>query len=198
MVCYLISLFIYLFLFLSQVRVSDVYPTGEVRLLQDSAIRMRWREGGLTPLSMAKGEVYEARMSIWNTSYIVAPGHALRFGISSSNFPRFDVNPNNGILLGQQSAADVNYTATNIVYHSAKYPSHVTLPVVALRDLPKVHNIKEEVQRMAPGLDIDKLMLSEFMRLFKLVVLVTLLFCCFLEYPDVIATLLKPYQTAKV
>ena len=38
-------------------------------------------------------------MSLWNTSYIVAPGHALRFAVASSNWPRFSVNAQNGIIL---------------------------------------------------------------------------------------------------
>jgi hypothetical protein len=91
------------------VKISDVYPTGEARLLQDNAVRMRWREGGLEPVNMKKGEVYKVELSLWNTSYVVAPGHNLRFVVSSSNFPRFSVNPNNGLLL-----ADENYPGTVI------------------------------------------------------------------------------------
>jgi len=61
---------------------------------------MRWREQtSTTPVYMVPGEVYEVRVSLWNTSYIVAPGHALRVSISSSNAPRFSVNRNNGLLL---------------------------------------------------------------------------------------------------
>ena len=57
---------------------SDVYPTGEARLIQDSAVRMRWREGGLEPVMMEKDRVYEVTASLWNTSYVIAPGHQLR------------------------------------------------------------------------------------------------------------------------
>ena len=60
---------------------------------------MRWREGGQEPVLMKKDEVYKVEFDLWNTSYVVAPGHALRFSISSSNYPRFSVNPNNGKLL---------------------------------------------------------------------------------------------------
>jgi predicted acyl esterase len=47
-----------------QVKISDVYPTGEAILIQDSAIRMRWREGGLTPVYMQSGAVYEVTVSV--------------------------------------------------------------------------------------------------------------------------------------
>jgi hypothetical protein len=44
------------------VKITDVYPTGEAILIEDSAIRMRWREGGLTPVYMDKGVIYEVTM----------------------------------------------------------------------------------------------------------------------------------------
>jgi uncharacterized protein len=138
------------------VRISDVYQTGEVRLLQDNAIRMRWRKGGLTPVYMEAGEVYEAHFSLWNTSYVVAPGHSLRFSISSSNAPRFSINPNNGLLLSDSNYPGANVTATNSIYHSFKYSSHVSLPVVNKRvQLPKIHDVKLEVEAAYPRLDVD-------------------------------------------
>ena len=126
------------------VRISDVYPNGgPVRLLQDNAVRMRWREGGVAPVAMKKGEVYKMEMGLWNTSYIVPAGHALRFAISSSNFPRFSVNPNNGVLLADPAYPGQNITATNSLFHSLKYPSKVTLPVVRKMDIPNVHVLKQ-------------------------------------------------------
>ena len=133
------------------VKISDVYPTGEARIIQDNAIRMRWREGTLEPVYMQKSKVYEVNMNLWNTSFIVAPGHALRFSISSSNYPRFSVNPNNGLLLKDPKYPGVNITANNVLYHSARYPSRVTLPVVTKLQIPEVHVIKE-VQEMYPML----------------------------------------------
>jgi len=131
------------------VKISDVYPTGEARLIQDNAVRMRWREDTCCqpyaekkPVFMEKDKVYEINMNLWNTSYIIAPGHALRFSISSSNNPRFSVNPNNGLLLADPAYPGVNITATNTIYHSFKYPSKVTLPVVFKHQLPEVHIIK--------------------------------------------------------
>eukprot|EP01035_Chromulina_nebulosa_P018844 gene18844-24629_t len=139
------------------VKISDVYPTGEVRLLQDSAIRMRWRQGGLTPVYMEANEIYEVTLSLWNTSYVVAPGHALRFSISSSNYPRFSVNRNNGILLSADDQGDV-IVANNVIYHSFKYASYVSLPVVNKRlQLPKVHDIKAEVEKAYPDVDFEKM-----------------------------------------
>jgi putative CocE/NonD family hydrolase len=127
------------------VKISDVYPTGEVRILQDNAMRMRWRENTLTPVYMTKGEVYRAEINLWNTSYVVAPGHALRVSVSSSNFPRFSVNPNNGILIADAAYPGTNITATNALYQSLRYPSKISLPVIPFKtvQMPEVHVLKE-------------------------------------------------------
>lgn len=48
---------------------------------------------------------------------------------ASSNFPRFDVNPNTG-----EPADDYRrkVTATNTVYHDKMHPSHIILPVIPI------------------------------------------------------------------
>ena len=127
------------------VRISDVYPTGEVRLIQDNAVRMRWREETLTPVPMEKGQIYEITVNLWNTSYVVAPGHALRVAVQSSNFPRFSVNGNNGVLLADPLYPGTLQVATNTLFVGGdKYPSRLLLPVVdKRRQMPEIHILKE-------------------------------------------------------
>eukprot|EP00602_Paraphysomonas_sp_CaronLab_P002045 CAMPEP_0185025020 /NCGR_PEP_ID=MMETSP1103-20130426/8141_1 /TAXON_ID=36769 /ORGANISM="Paraphysomonas bandaiensis, Strain Caron Lab Isolate" /LENGTH=533 /DNA_ID=CAMNT_0027558131 /DNA_START=216 /DNA_END=1817 /DNA_ORIENTATION=- len=137
------------------VRVSDVYPTGEARLIQDSAVRMRWREGGTTPVYMEKGTVYPAYISLWNTSYVVAPGHSLRFAVSSSNYPRFSINPNNGLLLADPMYPGDSVIAVNTVHHSAQFPTYIELPVVDKSQLPKIKNLKMEFEMAYPYINYD-------------------------------------------
>ena len=55
-------------------------------------------------------------------------GHRIRLDVSSSNFPRFDVNPNTGEPLARERSWTI---AHNIVFHDRIRPSHVTLPLVA-------------------------------------------------------------------
>ena len=150
------------------VRISDVYPTGEVRLIQDSAVRMRWREGGLTPVYMTPNTVYEVTASLWNTSYAIAPGHALRFAVTSSNYPRFSANPNNGELLIQNSTHSPINVANNILYHSEQYPSNFILPIVQKSQLPELHDIKRQFQKAYPQIDLDELMKSKLFFLYSL------------------------------
>merc|ERR1712000_174159 len=117
------------------VKVSDLYPTGEAILIQDSAVRMRWREGTLSPVYMTKGEVYEVTLSLWNTSWAVAPGHALRISIQSSNNPRFSVNPQNGLLLN-----DPAYPGENITSRGSEGATSCGTPLERARgNLPLPH-----------------------------------------------------------
>jgi hypothetical protein len=59
------------------------------------------------------------------------------------------VNPHNGLLLNDPLYPGDNITATNTLYHSAQYPSRVTLPVVHKRQIPEIHLLKE-VQEAYP------------------------------------------------
>ncbi|MEE3142072.1 MAG: CocE/NonD family hydrolase C-terminal non-catalytic domain-containing protein, partial [Chloroflexota bacterium] len=61
------------------------------------------------------------------TSNLFAKGHRIRLDISSSNFPRFDVNGNTG---ENPALSSVKITAQNSVYHDVQHPSHLILPVV--------------------------------------------------------------------
>jgi uncharacterized protein len=54
-------------------------------------------------------------------------GHRLRVAVSSSNFPRWDVNPNTGEPLGKHRRM---IAADNTIFHSAVYPSRIILPVL--------------------------------------------------------------------
>lgn len=42
---------------------------------------------------------YEVKIRMWSTAYVFNKGHRLRLAVSSSNSPRFSVNPNNGLLV---------------------------------------------------------------------------------------------------
>jgi uncharacterized protein len=63
------------------------------------------------------------------TGNVFQKGHRIRIEISSSNFPRFDRNPNTG---GPVADATELRKATQTVYHDARRPSYLLLPV--LRD----------------------------------------------------------------
>jgi predicted acyl esterase len=45
---------------------------------------------------MEPGQVYPLSVRLYPTSNVFKKGHRLRVDLSSSNFPRFDVNPEHG------------------------------------------------------------------------------------------------------
>jgi uncharacterized protein len=49
--------------------------------------------------------------------------------ITSSNFPRWDRNPNTGHAFGTDGVADLR-RAEQTILHDADHPSHVVLPIV--------------------------------------------------------------------
>jgi putative CocE/NonD family hydrolase len=108
-------------------KLVDVFPDGHARNLCDGALRLRYREG-LTRAKLAKpDEVYEITIPAGVTSNVFRAGHRVRLEVSSSNFPRFDRNPNTGRPIADERELRV---AQQTVYHGAQRPSYVVLPVV--------------------------------------------------------------------
>lgn len=127
---------------------SADYPDGYALNLTDSIIRMRFRDSWTEPRPMAPGEVYEVSIPFYPVSNLFARGHQIRLDISSSNFPRFDVNPNTGGPLGEPGGMVI---ADNTVHHALAYPSHIVLPVVTRRETnvreAAPEAIKEQIER---------------------------------------------------
>src|SRR3989449_222144 len=108
-------------------KLVDVYPDGTERLVLDSALRARFREGFDHEVFMKKSEVYKFKIDLWSTSLIFNKGHRIAIHVSSSNDPRFDPNPNTGKPLRADKQTQV---ATNSIHHDRVHPSRALLPVV--------------------------------------------------------------------
>ncbi len=108
-------------------KLVDVRPDGYAHNVQDGIVRARYRTSVREPSPIIPGRVYQYAIDLWATSHVVKAGHRVRVDISSSNFPRFDRNPNTGAALGADARLE---TARQTVHHSAQYPSHITLPVI--------------------------------------------------------------------
>jgi len=108
-------------------KLVDVYPDGTERLVLDSAIRARFREGFNKEVFMKKGEVYKFTIDLWSTSIVFNRGHRIALHISSSNDPRFDPNPNTGKPL---RADEETRVATNKIHHDRAHASRILLPIV--------------------------------------------------------------------
>jgi putative CocE/NonD family hydrolase len=106
---------------------SADFPAGIDMNLEDGIIRARFRNSLEKQELMKPGVAYEFTIPLYPTSNLFKAGHRIRLDISSSNFPRFDVNPNTGEPLNGHRRMAV---ATNTVYHDRGRPSHVILPVI--------------------------------------------------------------------
>lgn len=108
-------------------KLVDVWPNGAAMSVTDGILRLRYR-GGLDKPELAKAnQVYGVTIDAGVTSIVFRAGHRLRLEISSSNFPRFDRNPNTGRPVADERELRV---AHQTVHHGAKYPSALMLPVV--------------------------------------------------------------------
>lgn len=103
------------------------YPDGYAMNLTDGILRVRYRDSWEEPELMNPGERYFVRVSLYPVSNLFATGHRLRLDISSSNFPRFDLNLNTGEPEGRATGRRI---ARNTVFTTSTNPSRLILPVV--------------------------------------------------------------------
>jgi len=108
-------------------KLVDVHPDGYARNLADGIVRARYRHSRTTPAFITAGEVTQFAIDLWATSHVFLPGHRIRVEISSSNFPRFDRNLNTG---EDQATGTRWQSARQTIFHDARYPSHLMLPVI--------------------------------------------------------------------
>ena len=101
---------------------NEDYPAGYDMLICDSIIRCRFREGFGREVFMEPGEVYPVTIELPPTSNLFDRGHRIRIDVSSSNFPRLDVNPNTGEPIGRHTH--------QVVAEQAVHGGRVVLPVI--------------------------------------------------------------------
>jgi len=106
---------------------SKDFPGGFDMNIGDGIVRARFRDSLKEEKFMEPGKVYPVTVKLYPTSNVFKKGHRIRVDISSSNFPRFDVNPNTGEPLAQNRRIE---TCVSTVYHDADRPSQIVLPVI--------------------------------------------------------------------
>ena len=107
---------------------SKDYPTGYALNITDGIIRCRYRNSFEKPEPIVAGEVFKVTIEPFATANLFARGHRIRLDISSSNFPKYDVNPNTYAPEGRGRTTQI---ARNTVFCDAARPSAIRLPIVA-------------------------------------------------------------------
>ena len=108
-------------------KLVDVCECGCTRSLTDGIIRARYRESLAESKLLEPGQVYEYTIDLVATSNVFKKGHSIRLEVSSSNFPRFDRNPNTG---REPSEETEMRPAVQTILHDAAHPSRITLPII--------------------------------------------------------------------
>jgi hypothetical protein len=111
-------------------KLVDVYPDGYEALVLDAPIRARYRKGRMPDevAMMTPNAPEELDIDMWSTAITFEKGHRIALHITSSNAPRFEVNPNTGEAPGSSKIPP--RVATNSVYMDATHPSALVLPVI--------------------------------------------------------------------
>jgi putative CocE/NonD family hydrolase len=108
------------------VKLCRVDSGGRTLNVCDGILRASYRRslGEREPVEPGAVERYE--IDLWATAIGFSPGERLRVLVTSSDFPRYDRNPNTGEL-GVDAAASV--PALQRIFHDREHPSHLVLPV---------------------------------------------------------------------
>jgi putative CocE/NonD family hydrolase len=125
------------------VKIIDVYPNdapnpspnptnvrmgGYQMMVRGEPMRARFRNSFTYPLPLVPGKVEKVEFELPDVFHTFQKGHRLMVQIQSSWFPLVDMNPQRYVDIYKATAADFQ-KATQRIYRSGKYPSHIRLSV---------------------------------------------------------------------
>jgi uncharacterized protein len=110
------------------VKLCDVHPDGRTFNVTDGILRASYRESMSQRRMLDPDAVVRYEIALQPTSMVFRAGHRLRVLVTSSDFPRYDRNPNTGEL-GVE--ATIFVTARQRIFHDSDRASHLVLPVVS-------------------------------------------------------------------
>ncbi len=78
-------------------RLCDLYPDGRLMLMMEGHVRVAAALGNYSKATLATpGDVYTVEVDMGHISLAVNSGHRLSLLLTSSNFPKLIINPNDG------------------------------------------------------------------------------------------------------
>ncbi len=108
-------------------KLVDVYPDSRAINLTDGMIRARYRGSLEKPKLLTNTGPNKYTIDVGVTSNVFRKGHRIRLEVSSSNFPRFDRNPNTGKPIADETQLT---KAFQTIYHDRLHRSYLVLPVI--------------------------------------------------------------------
>jgi uncharacterized protein len=120
------------------VKLIDVYPEnyapdsgmrGFQFMVAGEVFRARYRNGFDKPEPLIPGQVTAYGIALRDRNHTFKAGHRIMVQIQSTWFPVIDRNPQRYVPSIYEAVQSDFQPATQSVYRSARFPSHVTLPV---------------------------------------------------------------------
>ena len=108
------------------VRLCDLHPNGTCMLVTDGARRARFRKTTRREDFVLAEKKFVMDVTLPVIAHTFKKGHAIKLIFSSSNYPRFAVNPQNG--RHYTSRWRRNKVAVNSLFYGGKSSSSVTFP----------------------------------------------------------------------
>jgi putative CocE/NonD family hydrolase len=105
-------------------KLVDVQRDGTAYNVSDGILRRQYAAS----TDPATADPVPIEVSLWPTSMVFRQGHRIRLEVASSNFPRYDRNPNTGAPI---ATATVTAVARQAVHHGPEALSRIVLPVVS-------------------------------------------------------------------
>ncbi len=103
-------------------KLVDVYPNGKAYNLCNGILRRNY-----SSLNADKSVPTKIEIDLGATSNVFQKGHRIRLEVSSSDFPRFDRNPNTG---GDPATETNPRVAHQQVFSGSRFPARIILPIV--------------------------------------------------------------------
>ncbi len=121
------------------VKLIDVYPedtrqgkmAGFQLMIAGEIFRGRYRASPTEPQALPADAIEEYRFSLHGADHVFLKGHCILVQVQSSWFPLYDRNPQTFVPNIMKALPEDFRSATQRVYWSSHYPSHLDLPVVA-------------------------------------------------------------------
>ncbi len=108
-------------------KLVEIRENGYARIIQEGILRASYRNSSTERELLEPGKVYKFIIDLGATAIKIPSGSKLRVEISSSNFPKYDRNPNTGEDAFEATKLE---TVKQTIHHGSEYPSHLLLPVL--------------------------------------------------------------------
>lgn len=95
-------------------RLVDVDPAGNALLVQEGALRLRYRDGYDRPSLLRPGQIYDIEVDLRDIAYRFDTGHRVRLHVAATSFPRLERNLNTG----HANFSETEMSSTQITVHS--------------------------------------------------------------------------------